>query len=302
MHIEGYNMIKISNIQRFSLDDGPGIRTNIFLIGCNMNCLWCHNPENLRENLIAFNPIICTMCTKCMKVCNQKAHYIENEKHVFDRKKCISCFKCVQVCENGALYRNSYNISDEEVIELVMHDYDFYEKSGGGITFSGGEPIIQDKNLLTLVKKIKKKKVNVAIETAFNYEFERIEPFFDFIDLYIIDFKAFSSNLHKKCTGVDNIQIKRNIDMLIQNKKRIWIRIPVITGLNISLAEMEKIGKFFRDKEIEKIELIPYHNMGIDKYKLYGMKYHLENVYPPTKKYMNFLNEILRHNNLPIEE
>lgn len=292
--------ISITNIQRFSSDDGPGIRTTVFMTGCNMHCAWCHNPENFEERLIAFDSTKCQKCGKCIKACERKAHSINGDEHVFDRNKCDRCLLCVEVCQSKALYLNSYEIGIDELIDILVSDYDFYVLSKGGVTLSGGEPIMQKEALELLINKLKKKEISIALETALNYEFDKLNSFLDIVDLFIVDLKAISSNLHKKYTGMGNEMVLRNIIQLAE-KKKIWIRIPIIPEVNMSLSEIEKIGSFLQNISVERVELVPYHKMGISKYALYGMQYDLSEVDPPAPEYMRTLVKVLSQYNLPLE-
>lgn len=293
--------IKITNIQRFCSDDGPGIRTTVFLTGCNMHCAWCHNPENLKEGLIAFDAAKCEKCGQCVKVCKMSAHSIKNGHHMFDRTKCVQCFACVENCPSKSLYSGSYNILIDDLVDILSQDYDFYELSRGGITLSGGEPIIQRQRVETLIGKLKKKKINIAVETALNYKFDNLSSLLEAVDLFIVDLKAVSKNLHQKYTGVGNELILDNI-IRLSDIKKIWVRIPVIPEINVSLSEIRKMGDFLKNIKAEKVELIPYHKMGISKYNIYGMEYKLKEVKTPTKDYIKAMIEILSKYGLPVED
>lgn len=246
----------VTNIQRFSLDDGPGIRTTVFLAGCNMRCLWCHNPENLK-----------TVITRCDKDLNGYAGEI----------------------------KNSRNISMQEIIEIVLKDLKFYNKTGGGITISGGEPVCQIDELEQLLKISKEAGISsTAIETALNYDYSNLVRLFSNLDLIIADCKAVTESIHVKCTGVSNKKILDNIKRLSDEHRRLWIRIPIVPNVNITLDEMKRIGDFLADKNVEIIELLPYHKMGISKYKIWGMEYMLDEVEPPSQSYMEACCDILR--------
>lgn len=224
----------VTNIQRFCLDDGPGIRTTVFSAGCNMRCLWCHNPENLK-------PVI-----------------TRREK---DTDGCIKELK------------SSRNISPEEIMETVLKDFKFYERTGGGITVSGGEPVCQIDELERLFEICREAGINTAVETALNYDYSNLERLFPNTDLIIADCKAVTESIHVKCTGVTNRKILENIKRLSDERRRLWIRIPVVPDVNITFDEIKRIGDFLADKNAEVIELLPYHKMGINKYKIWGMKY-----------------------------
>lgn len=247
----------ITNIQHFSIDDGPGIRSTIFTAGCNMRCLWCHNPENMSTRI---------------------------ERTEIDSKG------------NQIKLFNSFDMSVSDIISNVLKDYRFYDKSGGGITVSGGEPVCQIDELERLLIQSKKYNLHTAIETALNYDYDNLKRLFPVLDLIIADCKAISSDVHLKCTGVTNEKILYNIKKLSSENKKMWIRIPVVPNVNINFEELEKISKFLKDVEPDKIELIPYHKMGIKKYEKWGMEYKLQYVIEPQNEYMKRCYEILAAN------
>lgn len=238
--------MRITNIQRFSLDDGPGIRTTVFCSGCNLRCLWCHNPEALRMD--------------------------------------------------------SREMPIDELVKEIEKDKRFYQKSCGGVTFSGGEPMLQASELETILKECKRRGIHTAIETAGNYPFEVLEKVLEAIDLIIIDCKAYTNEIHKKCTGVANEQILSNIEKLSNLKTTFWVRVPIVFGVNVSFEEMEKIASFLRDKRIERVELLPYHKMGISKYKKYGMNYPLLEQPEPSDEEMKKCYSILKRYGMAIGE
>lgn len=221
----------ITNIQRFSLDDGPGIRTTIFLAGCNMRCKWCHNPENL-------------------------------EMH----KKRIELSK----------------------------DEKYYVKSGGGMTISGGEPLCQLSEVRELLRLCKEHEISTAIETALNYRYSDLEQVLPYTDLVIADCKAVTESIHVNCTGVSNKLILDNISRMSSSDIRFWIRVPVIPEINITTEEIRRISEFLADKKADVIELIPYHMMGISKYKLWGYDYQLNEIKAPDSGYMGTCYDIMK--------
>ncbi len=237
--------MRITDIQYFSLDDGPGIRTTVFLSGCNLKCLWCHNPENL-----------------------------ESER--FD-----------------------YEISIENLLEQIMKDKDIIMYNGG-VTFSGGDPMLQFKELKTILKLCKENGLHTTIETAGSYSFDLIDELKKYIDLVIIDCKAFTTEIHKECTGVDNKLILDNINKMHEEKMKYWVRIPVVPNLNINLEEIKKISQFLQGKDIERVELIPYHEWGIKKYNDLEIDYLAKEAKVPTKQYMEMCINELKSCNLPV--
>ena len=284
----------VTNIQRFSLDDGPGIRTTVFLAGCNMRCLWCHNPEAFEKIMLGYDRERCVGCRRCEQVCPKGVHMFKNNEHQMRRKECIRCWKCIDICENGALFRNSRDISKADLLAEIEKDRHFYKRSSGGVTFSGGDPVLWSTDLQEILTECKKDGIHTAIETAGNYLFYVLEPLLDYTDLVIMDCKAYSDEIHKKYTGQSNKRILLNIEKLSTIHKTMWVRIPVIWNENITFDEMQKIAKFLEGKWIEKVELIPYHKMGIVKYKLYGKTYILDEAESPTEKQLEECYQILR--------
>lgn len=276
----------VSNIQRFSLDDGPGIRTTVFLKGCNLGCKWCHNPECMQpEKSLQFNPRQCINCGACAAVCT-KCHTFMDGQHIFDRTRCDLCMQCVTHCPANALMVNGKEMTTDEVMDILLRDTQFYRMSCGGVTFSGGEPLLQLPFLLTLLKKCKQAGLHTAVDTAGNVNWHALEAVIPFTNLFLYDIKAISSGIHKKATGVDNEAILSNIQRLSERGCTIWIRVPVIPGINTDV-EMEQIAGFLEGLgSVEKVELLPYHRYGIGKYAMLGLTYPLWDCKEPTDAYM----------------
>ncbi len=285
----------VTNIQRFSLDDGPGIRTTIFLAGCNMRCLWCHNPENFEKIMLGYDREKCTQCRRCQQVCQNDVHIFKNNEHQIQREKCVKCWKCAGVCDNEALFKSSRELSKTELLAEIEKDRHFYNRSQGGVTFSGGEPVLWSKELGEILAECKNAGIHTAIETAGNYSFDLLEPLLDDADLIIMDCKTYSDEPHRRFTGQSNRKILSNIQKLSDIGKTMWVRIPVIWGVNITSGEMQRIAEFLEGKSVEKVELIPYHKMGIGKYRLYGQAYAISDAAPPTEEQMEECRRILRN-------
>lgn len=285
----------VTNIQRFSLDDGPGIRTTVFLAGCNMRCLWCHNPENFECIMLAYDIQKCVGCRKCKQVCQKGVHLFKNNEHQIVWERCKRCLRCINVCENKALFQNSRDMAINDILAEIEKDKHFYRRSSGGVTFSGGEPVLYLEELERILEKCKEAGFHTAIETSGNYPFDFLERLLEYIDLVIIDCKAYSEEVHKRCTGKSNKLILSNIEELSFMDTKMWVRIPVIWGVNITLYEMQKIAEFLEGKQIEKVELIPYHKMGIAKYKIYGQKYTINDAKIPTAKQLEDCYQILKN-------
>lgn len=269
----------IFNIQRFSLNDGPGIRTTVFMKGCNLKCRWCHNPEGISNKItIQYIDKKCVGCRLCAKVCENNVHTF-NTKHEIDFEKCKSCFKCIDICKTHALIINGKQVEASELSKELLKDQDYFDEKGG-ITFSGGEPLLQTDFLIDIARLLKEHNIHIAIDTALNIEFAKIEKILPFVDLFLIDIKAISQELHYKHTSVNNNLIKENIKKIDKLGKLIWIRIPVIGGFNDNDEEMLRIKEFIDNlHQIKRVTLIPYHTMGYEKYQSIGLKCHMSDYY-----------------------
>lgn len=257
----------IFNIQKFCVNDGPGIRTTVFLKGCPLKCIWCHNPESQSgKQEIMFYKDKCVNCGRCAAVCENGCHSFDNGVHKLERKNCVKCFACTQTgCE--ALEKVGQEISTDEVIDEVLKDKIFYDNSGGGITLSGGEPLFQFEFSMDILKKAKENGLNTAIETCGFATEEKIKEISKYVDLFLFDYKETNSELHRKFTGVDNTDILKNLALLNKMGKNIILRCPIIPGLNAREEHFKGIcdtaNKF---EHILHIELEPYHSLGENKY------------------------------------
>lgn len=248
------------DIERNSFVDGPGIRTTVFFKGCNLKCAWCHNPESQSfQPQMMFYRDKCTGCGKCKEVC---PYHLE---------KCDLCGKCTFYCPVDARKVCGRKYTADEVLAEVVKDKSFYETSGGGVTFSGGECMLQIDFLLELLKKCKENGIHTAVDTAGHLPFENFEKIVPYTDLFLYDIKCFNTQQHKKYVGVGNELILANLRRLFETGVPIWIRIPIIPGVNDNAEEIKQI-KSFLDMcgKPEKIELLPYHAMGENKYYAIG--------------------------------
>lgn len=265
----------VFNIQRFSIHDGPGIRTTVFLKGCNLRCNWCHNPEsfNMKEE-IQFFIERCSLCGRCAKVCTQKAISIEGSTLSFDRVKCISCFKCIDACINNARIIIGEFKNSNDIMEIVIKDKPFYDKSGGGVTFSGGEPLLQWEMVLEMLKIAKDNNINTAIETAGNIETSVFESVIKYTDLFLYDIKMLDSARHKLSTNVGNEKILKNLKWLSGNKANVLIRIPIVPGVNDDKKSLQDAADFIiNNTNFKRVELLAFHNLAEYKYNSLGLKY-----------------------------
>lgn len=268
---------KIFNIQRFSIHDGPGIRTVIFFSGCNLACRWCHNPESIAgKPQLEFYGERCISCGKCFDICPNNAHLLRNGSHVIDRSKCEICLKCADFCYAEAIVPVGREISLEQLEKAIATDEEYFKQSvTGGVTFSGGEPMLQVDFLEKILKSCKDRGIHTAIDTAGAVPFEYFERVIPYCGIFLYDIKAFNSEVHKQLTGISNEIILSNLKKLSESSSDIWIRIPVIKGGKINnignIDEMQEIAMFLKDIKITKCELLPYHKLGDGKYKSLGL-------------------------------
>ncbi len=265
----------ISNIQQFSLDDGPGIRTTVFFRGCNLRCAWCHNPECIPfQAVLRYNASVCIGCGGCLQACPQGCHAAEEGCHTLNRVACIGCGECVSHCPAGALELNGRGYSEEELFERLAADAEFYQSSGGGVTFSGGEPVLQNVFLAGILKRCREAGIHTAVDTAGNVLWEMFEAILPDTDLFLYDVKFFTPEKHLAAAGVTNDKILANLQELCRRGARIWVRVPLIPDFH-DMEEIGKIAAFLKDLPLERIELIPYHRYGVGKYAALGIPYTL---------------------------
>lgn len=280
-------------IKRFAVHDGPGVRTTLFLKGCSLACRWCHNPETIhpRPELL-FHKMKCTSCGRCSAVCPN--HQISGGEHSIDRQKCTSCGKCTAVCPSGALETAGKKISVREAADLLLADSIFYSPSGG-VTLSGGEPLLQSKFCAALFSCLKEKEhIHCAIDTAGNVPWSCFEDVLPVTDLFLYDFKIADSGLHREYTGCGNRLILDNLTRLSQCGKAIEIRIPLIPGINLTEKNLHETGAFLAPlKAANRVRLLAFHSMAHSKFQAAGHEDTLPQTASPTAAEIKFAAEIL---------
>jgi len=270
----------IFDIERNSFVDGPGIRTTVFFKGCNLCCAWCHNPESqsLRPQMMFYKDK-CTGCGKCIEKCPNAL------------EKCELCGKCTLYCPHDAREICGKEYTVDGVMREILKDKAFYDNSGGGVTFSGGECMLQIDFLEEILKECKRNGIHTAVDTAGHVPFERFEQIISYTDLFLYDVKCFDSDKHKKYTGVGNERILSNLKKLLRMDKTVWVRIPIVPGVNDSDSEMKEIKNYLDSYgHPEKVELLPYHAMGEHKYTALGKEVQTFSV--PSEEKMSQLKKI----------
>ena len=260
----------VFNIQRFSLHDGPGIRTTAFLMGCNLNCRWCHNPEGKSTRIrLQYDEKKCVGCGACQAECPEGVHIVTPERHGAAFHRCVGCGRCVAACPAGALSFSGRTYTAEELAERICRDLDFFRETGGA-TFSGGEPLLQPEFLAETAKLCKEQGVpSIAVDTAGSVSWTAFQTVLPYTDHFLFDIKAASENVHIAGTGRSNRQILDNLRRLDGQGKNIYIRVPVIPGINDDPKELREIGDIVHAlRSVRELRLLPYHTFGREKYQI----------------------------------
>ena len=261
----------ITNIQRLTIHDGPGIRTTVFLKGCPLRCVWCDNPETWHEYPeIFFYDIRCVECGRCVKACPLGIVTMDKANKI-DRAKCTLCMKCVEACLYGALQKVGEEVTAEYVVDEVAKDSLFYRNSGGGVTLSGGEPLYQPVFTAEIFKLCKEKFIHTTLDTSGYASREAVRQVLKYTDLVLFDIKHMDPEKHKKYTGVSNELILENAEFMA-DKVEIRIGIPLIPGFNDSEDNLKKTAEFAASIGVKWIDLMPIHKVGAQKYKFLGLE------------------------------
>ena len=287
---------RVFNIQRYSLHDGPGIRTVVFLKGCPLHCVWCCNPESIEmKPHITFNKDKCIGDGRCIEVCPTDARDAEGY-HV---EICNLCGKCVEVCPTGALELLGREMSVDEVVEEVEKDRLFYESSGGGATLSGGEVLVQRSFALEILKELRGRMLHTAIETTGFAPWKQVKEIAEACDLVLYDLKHMDSTVHKKYTGVPNDLILENAVLLAKEKKDLIFRIPLIGGVNTDMQNIGLLAQFVVQTGVREVHLLPYHRLGESKYAKLGREYGCVG-FTPEKEEIDEIRTVFESHNLMV--
>ena len=287
---------RIFNIQRCSTEDGPGLRTTLFLKGCSMSCAWCHNPEGLSAVFqVMWIENKCEGCGKCIDICPNKAIYKDGSGLVTDPKKCNLCGACVDACLQNAREISGRDITVGQALDTVKRDRIFYTKSGGGVTLSGGEACLQWEFAREFFKACKDGKIHTALDTCGCVKTENLKSVLAYSDLVLYDLKVADPEKHKQYTGVDLAPVLKNARCISELAVPMWIRIPVIPGYTDSPENMKGLGAIIQGlPTVQRVDLLPYHRLGEAKYKGLGLTYSLaEGLASPSKEKMAKLRDII---------
>lgn len=265
---------RVFEIQRFSIHDGPGIRTTVFLQGCPLHCLWCHNPEGrAASSLLSYQADKCVACGECVRTCPRHGHLMLDGRHAFDRRVCAVCGRCAAVCPSGALELVGRQVTVDEVVQACLPDLPFYRDSGGGITLSGGEPLCQIEFATALLASARAAGLHCAVETSGAVPFDHLERVLPLVDLFLYDLKETDEARHREFTGASNPGIIDNLGQLCSRGARVRLRLPLIPGLNDRPDHFTAIAALVASlPPLDGVELMPYHRLGLAKRERLGLE------------------------------
>ena len=289
----------IFDIERFAVHDGPGIRTVVFFKGCNLDCIWCCNPESISSGIeFGYKAEKCLRCFRCINSCELKnITFINDRIKIVDSSKCVNCEECVKSCLNNAIYKYGKYYNVQELLDFIARDIMFYKNSGGGVTLSGGEPLLQVNFVSELLQGCKGMGINTAIETAGNVEYENFKKINKYVDLYLFDLKILNPLNSKSIMNINLEQITKNILSLDKDGKKIILRRVLIKGFNDSIPEIKSFFNFAKSlKNLVSIHLLPFHELGRIKYSWLDKNYNNKFRTYSSKELKNKINEIKKIN------
>lgn len=294
----------VFDIQKFAVHDGPGIRTLVFLKGCPLHCGWCSNPESqtLEAQMFYFSNR-CLGCLACVDECSKGAITIDDEgRPLTDRQRCDDCGECIEICYADARVVIGRSMTVDEVMAEIRQDIPFYRRSGGGVTLGGGEVLVWSEFAEKLLSLCKAEFIDTAVEACGYADWPELERLVPYVDRFYYDLKHIDSETHAQLTGVGNEVILANLERLARTSASIVVRIPVVPGLNDDAENVRAIARHVRSNRLaDKIELLPYHRLGEDKYARLGRIYELAGVQPPSDEKMRTLAAIVAEEGMPCQ-
>jgi pyruvate formate lyase activating enzyme len=295
------DMGTIFDIKRYAINDGPGIRTAVFFKGCPLRCWWCHNPEGQSfQPQLMYRKNRCKSSGACIEACPQQAIRWENGP-VIDWERCDQCGKCAEVCYAGALEMVGYAITPSDLMLEIQRDLPFYDQSGGGVTFTGGEPLAQAEFLRQVLLLCKKEHIHTAVDTSGYTSWEMIEQLLPLVDLFLYDLKLMNEVKHKKYTSASNRRILNNLRKLSAAGAHIIIRIPLIPGINDDDENLETSASFISGlPSLDGVEIMPYHDIAAAKFPALGMSYQLAGTQSPSIDKVSSVEELFVEHHLPV--
>ena len=293
----------IFDIRRYSIHDGPGIRTAVFFKGCPLNCMWCHNPEGRAYGPeLIFRPARCILCDDCLDVCPNEAVSRHEDEIRIDRTRCKVSGNCAVACPAEALEVVGREMTVEQVLTEIERDRTFYEQSNGGVTFSGGEPLARPRFLLELLSACRERSLHSAVDTSGFTSWKVLDDIRQFVDLFLYDLKLMDDARHRQWAGVTNEAILSNLKRLAELGQNLLIRIPIIPGINDDEANLHATGKFLASLPTRfPVELLAYHDIATTKYSGLGLEYGLEEIRPPTQEQMKAHIALLKDYDLQVK-
>jgi pyruvate formate lyase activating enzyme len=286
----------VFDIKKYSIHDGPGIRTTVFLKGCPLACQWCHNPESQatgRERI--FRESRCIRCGACVAACTQRAISWDGDGPRTSREKCTLCGACVEACTSEAREIVGREMTVAQVMDEIRRDVAFYDESGGGVTFSGGEPLMQPGFLRALLRACRREEIHTALDTCGYAPWDTLDAIRRTVDLFLYDLKLLDEARHREFTGASNALILSNVQALSQGGQEIILRVPVIPGVNDDEESSRQIGVFAASlPHLREVDLLPYHHTAIDKYERLGRAYALAGARPPSAMRMSAIAGVLQ--------
>ena len=292
----------IFDIKSFAIHDGPGVRTTVFFKGCPLNCWACHNPEgqDVGSDLLIRDER-CRLCGDCLDVCQRDAISQNGDGVQVDRLRCDLCGACADACLRGALEIAGKSVEVDAVMRQIERDVVYYDESGGGVTFSGGEPLAQPDFLLALLTECTKRDISTVVDTSGYAPLPVVRAVVDLVDLFLYDLKLVDSDRHKEFTGVPNGPILENVSWLSEHGSRLTVRLPLIPDVNDDKDNLSALGSFLSSlPRSHRIDILPYHRTGVDKYVRLGRGYHLSDKQPPSEERVTTAVQLLEQAGLNV--